>query len=61
MLTDFDALPAFCTMGTEFISMGKVAGAGTDHSLPLYQVENGLVLYFHILPSPLCQHRNIIV
>lgn len=40
MLTDFEALPAFCTMSIEFFPMGKVAGAGTDHSLPLCQFEN---------------------
>lgn len=48
MLTDLEALPTFCTMGTEFFTMGKVAGAGTDHSPPLCQAEKGLVLYFHI-------------
>jgi len=52
MLTDLEALPAFCTMGTEFFPTGKVAGAGTDHSPPLCQVENGLVIYFHIPPVP---------
>jgi len=59
MLTDLEALPAFCTMGTEFFPMGKVAGAGTDHSLPLCQVENGWC--YTSTSSPLCLHRNIIV
>lgn len=57
MLTDLEALPAFCITGTELFLTGKLAGASTNPSPPLCQVENWLVLYFHIPPP--CLHRNI--
>jgi hypothetical protein len=59
MLTDLEALPAFCTMDTEFFPIGKVTGAGTDLSPPLCPVENGLVLYFHILPVPAYEYHGV--